>query len=180
MSIKEAAYRVALKHVEAIEWEEKLPAGKITKEHEDNFDKVLDKVNKKQISNANDFYSQLEDIGIDKVMLRDLVVRVISKGNSEDIVKMVFLLGEGKPMGDKSHGKGLKILTESWVKRQLDDGELTRKVKPKFWPLFRDKAWLDKENKGSEKEKEIDKEKFWTTRNRREMEEEKKQRNLQK
>lgn len=153
MILKEAAYRIALEHINALTYEEKLPKGKVTPEHEKSFNEALDRVLKKKTLSAKEFYDDLEDHGIDKVMLRDLVARVISKGSSEDLAKMVFLLGEGKPIGAKSTGAGLKILTESWIKRQLDDGELTKRVKPKFWPFFRDNAWIEKENQGIGKEK---------------------------
>lgn len=154
MNIKEAAHRIALDHV-ALTWEEKLPKGTITKEHEDTFRRVLDDVNNKKIDSADDFYTQLDTLGIDKHMLRDLVSRVISKGKSDEIVKMVFLLGQGRPLGESSSGKGLKILTDTWIKRQLDDNEIIRRVKPKFWPLFREKSWIEKEQQGIDKEKSI-------------------------
>ena len=173
MNLKEAAYRIAMKHIEAIPWEEKLPPGKITPKHEEDFDKILDMVNTKKVTNAQKFYDLLSGVHIDKVMLRDLVTRVIQKGKSEEIVKTVFLLGEGKPMGDSSPSKGLKILSESWVKGQMDDGELTRKIKPKFWPLFRDKEWLAKESQVTDKKDTKPKEESWTTKTKREVEQEK-------
>ena len=137
-NIKELAYRIAL---------DSLYAAKITPELEENFKNILDEVNRKRITTTDAFYTQLDTMGIDKQVLRDLVANIITKGKPDEIVKMIFLLGEGKPVGDKSSGKGLKVLSEDWVKRQLDDSELMRRVKPKFWPLFRDSAWIEKEQK---------------------------------
>ena len=141
---KEAAHSIALQHLASFV----LFSAKITKENEDSFMAVLDKLNKKQITNKNEFYDRLQDLNIDKLMLKDLVTNVMHRGSSEDIVKMVFLLGEGKLMGEKSPSKGLGILQESWVERQIPDSELTKKIKSKFWPLFRNKEWLAKEKIG--------------------------------
>lgn len=139
-STKEICNRIALTYVESFQLR-----SKVTEEQKENFSKVLEDINKKRITNTDDFYAQLDILGIDKRSLLDLVANIITTGKSDDIVRMVFLLGEGKPFGEKSTGKGLKLLTESWVKRQLDDKELMRRIKPKFWPLFRDKSWLEKE-----------------------------------
>lgn len=164
MSLKESSYKIAMGYIEKI-------SADITKEVKDNFLKLIQDIHDGKINTPSKFYSNLIAIGIKKAMLKDIILDFLSTGKPEEIVKIVYFLGEGKPLGSKTESKGLKILAESWVKRQFDDSELTSKILPLYWCLFRDKSWLIEEQKGLKKEE--NKENYWTTRNRKEIEEEK-------
>ena len=104
--------------------------------------KVIEKgtelIKTKKIQNLDQFYLFLDEEGISKKEFIDGVSHILDGSNLKKKISLGLFLGEAY--------NGIGLLPYSWWERRIDDYDLRKEYEPKWWPLFRDKQWVE-ENK---------------------------------
>lgn len=130
--MKDITFRVAMKSILGEDSKSKSDLEKI-------LFKSMDLIKSKKIRDTDKFYSYLEEANVSKKEFADTVTDIIKKTDKpERIIQLGLFLGKG------SKDSGLDLLNESWWERNLPDDILKKSLSPKWWVLFRDNIWLER------------------------------------
>ena len=103
---------------------------------------ILEESYKNKYSLA-DFLGLLQErIGIEQKDLAGLVLEIFKSGIERDIVTVAMVLGQYS-----KSPQSYKILPKSWLSRQFDLVDLKDSLSEKWWPLFKDPSWIEKNKK---------------------------------
>lgn len=92
--------------------------------------------------NKEEFVTYLQENGIDWDKLAKLCIDIFRTGSEMDIVLVGKMLGEFSTVSES-----YKVLPKSWLSRQFDWADLVETLPEKWWPLFKDPAWVEKNKK---------------------------------
>lgn len=130
--MRDIIFRVALNSLENTQ----LP--KSPKEIELALYKGLDLIKENKIRDVKDFFLYLEKAQINQKQFADAVSGIIRSKKPHRIISLGLLLGDGV------NNSGIGLLKKTWWERNLNDEILRKSLAPKWWVLFRDKKWLEK------------------------------------
>lgn len=94
----------------------------------------VEQIENKTIRSRKELMDLLKDLGMDKKTFQDTVSEIIEKGAGSEVISLVSGLGQNK---------GLGILSNSWVARNVSDARVLKNIRPSDWYLFRDDKWLE-------------------------------------
>lgn len=106
-----------------------------------NIDKILDTIidliKNKKIDSTEKLYLFLDFAEIDKKDFEKAISKKFNniKSDPKYLIDLAYFLGEEK---------GIGLLKDSWLKRNIDDLDLRRLISPDNWYLFRDENWIGK------------------------------------
>jgi hypothetical protein len=100
-------------------------------------DTIFDLIKSKKIDSSEKLFLFLEFAEIDKKDFEKAIFKKFEniKNSPKDVIDAAYFLGEDK---------GIGLLKDSWLKRNIEDLDLRRFINQENWYLFRDKNWIDK------------------------------------
>jgi hypothetical protein len=113
----------------------------VTLPEEKNVNKILDTaidlIKQKKIDSPEKLFLFLDYAEIDKKDFEKVISKKFDsvQDNPKDTIDLAYFLGEEK---------GIGLLKDSWLKRNIGDLDLRRFINQDNWYLFRDKNWIDK------------------------------------
>ena len=100
---------------------------------------ALKEIENKKIKKTKDLFIFLSNSKVTKNHLKDVLRYELDNLKDQDkLLDIALYLGKG------NKGSGIGLLPDSWLKRNVDDTDLKKYLAPRWWFLFRDKSWIEK------------------------------------